>query len=315
MKAVKLYEIPSNSTGVLQLCSALGFDTLFLGRNCLCSPEFIYEAKENNFKINIIEPVFLADSGYPLEKSAKKRDGSPAVKEWVRFACPSDTVFLDSFFERIQEDANLPVDSMSFDFLRFFEFWESINLDETNTDYQFTETCFCPDCVKEQEKFVSPGHWRCDVVERILKKAAGTAKKLHPGLRIGIHTVPWQLDFAHGALMNVLGQNLERLSLFADFITPMIYHQMIGKNTEYIQEYTSLLLNYLQKINPNIEVIPSIQVSEYYTSVKISEYEFEDSLEKALLSPSRGVVLFQLNDILADKDKEKIIKRLCNENM
>ena len=217
--ACKLYEVPNDIRGTIQIFKNLGFNTLMLGKKCLKSSLFCEEIHKAGLKWSLIESVFLIDEDSDAQCFAQDKYGRAAINDWVRFACPNNTQWLESLYTRLYEHACLKPDGMSLDFLRFFQFWEKVPENGKNAD--LIQTCFCPDCRESLRSFISKkgikdsedsalGQWRCNVITSVTEKATKVIRSVSSEIRIGLHIVPWCIsDYGHAHAL-VLGQEIGR---------------------------------------------------------------------------------------------------------
>ena len=316
MYAVKIYSVPSDIEKTVQMWTELGFDTIMTGRECLSDSVFLNKIHENGMKLSVVEPVFLAPSEtetvrfVPYEPALLK-DGSAAVEDWVRFVCPTDAHWLSYVYERIKNDAKLGADILTFDFARFFLFWEMV-LPETPAS-SLKRTCFCERCKKAAASFASEKEWRTNIVTQAVKNCVKAAKSVSASVMTGVHIVPWKTDMfpsdsgegTSGALETVLGQDLRALSESVDFLAPMTYHHMIHQSTAYIGE---VIENHRAFIKDRIPVVPSVQVKELYRKDVLPREKFAEALRTALKFSTGGVSFYQWSDIEESPESFRIIK-------
>ncbi len=310
MYGVKLYAVPDDVDSAIQKWHSLNFDTLFIGQGCKNDTAFLKRLQQEGFFVNLIEPVFLADEKLDEKFLAVTKNGSPASQSWVRFVCPSNKKWLSNFFKRIKNDSKLCVNSLSLDFIRFFQFWEILTPADTSDILQ--ETCFCKKCTKQMKKFSSEAEWRCSVINGIAKKARSIITKYGKTKQMGLHTVPWKSTTFNGGAKKILGQDLEALSEYVDFFTPMTYHHMMKTDVSYIGE---LLDDFSERTDKKI--VPSVQLKKYYRDEDIPMEENEQAINTALSHGNNNLVFFQWNDIDTNQDitallqntAEKIIKQ------
>ena len=312
MFAVKIYSVPNDIEGTVQSWADLGFDTIMTGRECLSDSVFLKKIHEAGMKLSVVEPVFLAPSEAEISHGATYdkalfRDGTAAVDDWVRFVCPTDEKWLSSVYERIKKDASLGVDYLTFDFARFFLFWEMV-LPETPPS-ALKKTCYCLRCRKAMEANTSETEWRKKVVTQAVRNCVEAAKSVNASVKTGVHIVPWKTDMfddgAGGALESVLGQDLRALSESVDFLAPMTYHHMIHQNMAYIGE---VIQNHRAFIKDRIPVVPSVQVKELYRNDVLPREEFAEALRTALKFSTGGVSFYQWSDIEESPESFRIIK-------
>ena len=329
MYGVKLYSVPKNLNATIKLWQELGFNTLFIGQDCKNDSDFLEQLQHEGFFVNLIEPVFLADEKTDSKLLALTKDGSPAIEGWVRFVCPTNKEYLENFYKRFEKDASLNVNSLSLDFIRFFQFWEIITPADSNTSLEtLKETCFCPRCQEEQKAFLESGKgkdlgdWRSSIINNITKNCreimakSGVTAQGNPKL-LGLHTVPWKKSTFNGALSKILGQNLATLSEYVNFFTPMTYHHMMKTDITYIKTLVTDMETQVnkaqlaQKVSRNIPIIPSIQLKNYYREEKITLEENRKTIETALEAGHGNLIYFQWTDI---EENPKIINELKKYN-
>lgn len=321
MFAVKIYAVPFDVKGTVKKWKEIGFDTVMTGRECLSDAGFIKEIHDEGIKLSIVEPVFLAPSEKELAEGASYdkailQDGSAAIDDWVRFVCPTDTQRLSEVYERIKKDAALGADILTFDFARFFQFWEMV-LPETPSS-ALKKSCFCPRCRKASAEYASEREWRTNTVTQAVKNCASAAKSVNSNVKTGVHIVPWKTDMfsacgdgSGGALESVLGQDLRALSECVDFLAPMTYHHMIHQPPAYIAE---VIENHRSFIKDRIPVIPSVQVKELYRKEVLTRDEFREALRTALGAASDGLSFYQWTDIEESQESFDIIREEIENN-
>ena len=325
MYGVKLYSVPKNLNATIKLWHELGFDTLFIGQDCKTDSDFLEQLQHEGFFVNLIEPVFLADEKTDPKLFATTKYGHPAVDGWVRFVCPTNKEWLESFYNRFAEDSKLNVNSLSLDFIRFFQFWEVITPENNSTTIDpLKETCFCPRCLEAQNAFLKSGKgkdtgdWRCSIINDITKSCreitvnSGATAQCNPKL-LGLHAVPWTKNTFNDAVSKILGQNLTTLSEYVNFFTPMTYHHMMKTDVTYIKELVTDMetqvnkVQLSQKVSRNIPIIPSVQVKNYYRDEKITLEENKQTIQTGLEAGHGNLIYFQWTDI---EENPEIINEL-----
>jgi len=310
MYGVKLYVIPENLDETIEKWHQLGFDTLFIGQSCKNNLGFLKRLQKEKFFVNLIEPVFLAEKNINKKYLAVKEDGSEAVDGWVRFICPSNKKMLSAFYRRLKKDSLLPVNSLSLDFIRFFQFWETINPQQEHAD--LVQTCYCKKCQKAQKKYDSIEEWRCSVVSSVVEKSEKIIKKKCGSKFIGLHLVPWSKYTLGNARQRILGQNIKMLKAHVNFFTPMLYHHMLHQSPDYVPYTLELLKNEIEGVVP---FIPSIQAKEYYRQEKLTVEEITETARKCLKlgKHRKNLIYFQWTDIEENQKLFDSLKRLYQE--
>ena len=298
---VKLYDKSFCNSRNLDIMQSCGFNTVFLGRGAL-SREFTDMLSDRGFFWNIVEPVFLLQ---PEDETALAtlQDGEKAESDWVRFACPTDAEHFESVRKRVIDDIDTySPPGISLDFIRFFQFWETTEPDMDPG--ALPRSCFCPRCQRQMKVFKSTGDWRQNVIEQTDRSLCAEARVRKDDIRIGIHCVPWTSKMFDGAITDIIGQDFGVLSEVGDYLTPMVYHHMMKLSPSYVREFITEMA---QQGCP--EILPSIQVKEAYRKDEMSASEFEQALILALGGPSKGVVLYKWEDLVADNVRLDIVRK------
>lgn len=299
---VKVYDSHYCTDSYLDLMQESGINTVFLGRGAL-SRELCKNLTQIGLFWNIVEPVFLVTDDEPCIL-ATKEDGEPASDDWVRFACPTDKDHMARVQSRIRDDIrtfNPP--GVSFDFIRFFQFWEMTS--PSSDPRKLPRTCYCPRCRNEASRFESEEKWRRSLITETAKNLSSLAKEESPSVRIGIHAVPWTKSLFDGARENVIGQDFCKLASLCDYLTPMAYHHMMHMDVSYIKD----LLSDMAKEGCK-HIVASVQSKEAYRTDTMDASEYEKALEYALSPNSEGVLVYKWEDLCTDKKRLGITKAL-----
>lgn len=299
---VKVYDPRFCTESYLNLMQDTGINTVFLGRGAL-SRELCEKLTQKGLFWNIVEPVFLVTED---ESSilATKEDGSPASDDWVRFACPTDNEHLARVQSRIKDDIrkyNPP--GVSFDFIRFFQFWEMTS--PLADPKKLPRTCYCARCRSEASRFAGEKEWRKSLITETAKTLSSLARKEKPSVRIGIHAVPWTRSLFDGSREKVIGQDFSALAAFCDYLTPMAYHHMMHMDVSYIRDLLSDMAEEGCK-----HIVTSVQSKEAYRTDTMDEKEYEKALKYALGPGSEGVLIYKWEDLCTDKKRLGITKAL-----
>jgi len=297
---VKVYDPRFCTESYLDLMQESGINTVFLGRGAL-SETLCKELTQRGLFWNIVEPVFLVTDD-ATKTLATTQDGNEASDDWVRFACPTDTEHLERVQARIKDDIkkyNPP--GVSFDFIRFFQFWE---MTMPSADPKaLPRTCYCSRCIKEASRFASETDWRKSLITATAKNLASLARKEKPNVRIGIHAVPWTRSLFDGSRESVIGQDFSALASLCDYLTPMAYHHMMHMDVSYIKDILSDMTD-----EGCHNIVMSIQSKEAYRTDIMDAEEYEKALKLALKSD--GVLIYKWEDLCADKKRLGITKAL-----
>lgn len=305
MRAVKVYAVPGDPESAADSWAKCGFTWVMAGTACLDSPlagRFLAAIRACGLKWSAIEPVFLAGDDCAERDLSVGNDGRALVDDWVRFWCPSKAAQLERVTERIRAYAALSPDGMSLDFIRFWQFWETVPPDADPDSLR--SACHCPECSRLMSAEGETA-FRCRVVTDTVRSLSGLARALLPNVRLGLHTVPWLEGEFGGAVKRLLGQDIEALAPFADYLSPMVYHQMAGRDTAWIARVVAE-----QSERTRVPVVPSVQTAPVYNARPLDAREFGEAAETALRAPSAGIAVYRHEDLAAEPDKARLLSRL-----
>jgi len=325
---VKIYDYDGDFKSLFASWEEIGINTVFASVDLLSNSQFKQLSIENNIKTFVILPIFYAPEETTKDSTvyAITNEGKYAEDEWVKFACPSHKEFRQSRINFIREFVKTHnPDVLSLDFIRHFAFWEKI-YPNTPID-SIPNSCFDQRCVnafyKNQNINVdvnvkTPAQiyqwirsnyweewikWKCDLITSMVNEIVNAAKEVDPEIEINLHAVPWRERDFDGSILKIIGQDFSSLSKHLNYISPMTYAHMVKQDPDWITGVVSELFQ-----ETNLKVIPSIQVDKAYLDNKLTNDEFQKNLNAALKSPSRGVIIWNWNKLVANKDKLEIFK-------
>jgi hypothetical protein len=241
-------------------------------------------------------------------------NGKATNKEWYMGLCPTHTGVRRKNLERIRTLLDLDINGVWLDFIRYPTKWEE-------SEPIIMDTCYCDRCMALFSEFVGEdidkkpsdrakhiranfyNEWtrfKTEQISSFVQQVKNMLYKESPGMKLGLFAIPWDENEHNGAIKNILGQNHKQLSEYVDIFSPMLYHEMCGKDVGWIKEK----VEYFDKFN--VPLLPLIQTEEKYTGVNLEE--FRTSLELASESPSSGVCVFFLDDLMKKPEKYEVVK-------
>jgi hypothetical protein len=253
--------------------------------------------------------------------------GERAKRDWVEFVCPSREDYRQ---QRLHEAVALlekyRPDGLSLDFIRHFVFWEMVppdgRIDPLDT------TCFCPHCLERFQRETgvavperargSPTsaaewlfaheraawiRWRAELVSSWVRGLVAEARRVAPGVVVGVHLVPWTKGEYDDGLLRVAGQDVETLGSLVDYVSPMCYAHMLHREPAWVGRVVRELAG-----RTRASVVPSIEVRESYRKERLDEAFFTTALRSALAPPSAGVVLWSWPPLAAEASKQEILR-------
>jgi hypothetical protein len=329
MVGAKIYEYSGDFARLFEAWREVGVNTAFVSPALASNPEFRALAKKNGVAMFIIFPVFFDDeelAAHPDLYAVTDR-GRRAEDDWVKFVCPTRSDYLA---RKVEELGTLvretDPEGVSLDFIRFFVFWEMIGPERTLES--LPNSCFDPSCLEsfrkatgialpanpagpaETARWILARHlrewtdWKCGVIADAVRRLAGEARRIKPGVKVNIHTVPWRSGDFGGAIRIVAGQDLARLAPLVDYISPMCYHHMVRRTPAWVHS----VVEDAAKSAKTALLIPSIQVKEAYITAPESPAEFREALVEALKPPSRGVVFWNWATLAESAEKVEAVK-------
>lgn len=202
--------------------------------------------------------------------------------------CAADPNSTSQLSNKIQEALSFNPEEIWIDHLRFHGYWETKMAVILNPH----QPCrFCQHI--NREDFIS--------------RQFSTIKKMIPGnISLGFFAVPFYHQKSP-EYQRVLGLNYLKIKELVDLISPMVYHQMLGKPATFINEYVSYLFNLGFR-----QIIPIIQTTEM-PAVLSDDYSAKDltlAFQEATKPPSTGVSLFTWNKAIETGKKQLVINLL-----
>lgn len=326
---VKIYNHEGDLNILFQDWENTGINTLFVSPDLARKPGFMELARQHQMPVFLIVPTFFKQELLNNDSSlyAITSDGKPAVEEWVQFVCPSrrshqleHLEYLRSLVREIQPDG------MSIDFIRYFVFWEKVYPDHTILD--LPRTCFDDTClmqfqqvknieipddmisVSDKVRYILNNHgdewadFKCTTIGDYVKEIEKVIHSTNPNTIINFHAVPWASNDFDGAARKVAGQDLSLIAPYVDYISPMCYAHMVKQDSDWVKRITNDMKNQV----PDKMILPSIQVGKAYLENKLSNIEFRENLEAALMPPSSGVVFWSWDALALEPEKKRIVK-------
>ena len=109
-------------------------------------------------------------------------------------------------------------------------------------------------------------------------------------LKLGVFLVPWRKSDFNGALSFQIAQDAASFQPFVDVYSPMVYHRMVGRNTDWIGQITA----YYREMVAG-EIWPIVQADE------ISGDEFEEVIRSAAKHNGDRIIVYKQDDMKDDQ--------------
>lgn len=134
--------------------------------------------------------------------------------------------------------------------------------------------------------------WRCGVIRDVVRRVRETVHELRgPDALVGIFHVPLLREEYDAAIVNIVGQDARLLSDVVDVFSPMSYHAMCERDTEWITRINADLRKVTDK-----PIWPIIQAASEPRAIPADE--FRETLKAGLSGGSSGVMAFTAKDVL-----------------
>jgi len=198
------------------------------------------------------------------------------------------------------------------------------------------ETCFCDHCLDEFSKdsrIEIPGgnisekaswilnnhdkswrNWRCKVIYDWTHEIKSIINELKPKALLGLYHCPWDDQEFNGARRRILGLDYNLLKETIDVFSPMVYHERMGREPDWVKENIQWLSN---RLNIKKDSYPKLWpiVQAYNNPGTISLEEFEIVLKGGLADESSGVMIFTTSAVAEDKGKTELMKKVYTNLM
>ena len=335
----KVYHPVRSPQELVKFAKSLGFNTLFVGDELANSMELREHCRAAALKYFLIIRTFNDPEAAKQDSSLVSiaRDGKPGRRGDDAMICPSRADFRRAKLERIKAAIQrLKPDGVTLDYFRFFIYWEAV--DPKTGPGDFPAFCFDRACLRD---FIESGgvklrnatvadtleknrplideiwrehreawyRWRVGRIEKNAKEMTGFIRREFPGLPIVLHAVPWTRDEFGGAREKIVGQNFRLLAPYFDHVSPMAYSALTHRGPGWVEELDRKLLSEVpaEKLLPSIEVGPD---GPQFPPMPPAHYERD---LKAALASKAGVVLYHLELLLDDLEKQGITRRVFTQ--
>ena len=198
------------------------------------------------------------------------------------------------------------------------------------------ETCFCDHCLddfskdsgieipegitSEKAQWILDTHdeswrdWRCKVIYDWTHEIKSIIKEIKPKALLGLYHCPWDDEEFNSARRRILGLDYDLLKETIDVFSPMVYHQRMGREPDWVKENIVWFGNRLNiKKGSFPKVWPIVQA--YNNPGIISNGEFETVMKGGLAGKSSGVMMFTTSAVAEDEGKTEVMKKVYTDLM
>jgi hypothetical protein len=208
--------------------------------------QFLQKLKNKNIRIYYPIGIFSARTKSESKKYPaifKSDEPMKLYAGWYAGVCPSNPVIRNRRLKQIASIFNSRYyDGIWLDAIRFPTYWET-------KKPEYLDTCYCSICQSEFKKSkLSWQDFRINQIESFVERVS----RLKGGKTLGYFAVPE----TEACLKRVFAQPQGIFKNKTDFVSPMIYPQMIGKDVNWAANIVKLFQN---EFNKN-QFIPVIQL-------------------------------------------------------
>lgn len=327
---IKIYDYEKGFPELFANWRPLGINAAFVSVSLASQQAFRDLAKKNDIKTFIIVPIFYNPEVLKTNPAlyAITGNGLNAHQDWVSFICPTRKDYRQQRIEYVKTlIKEIKPDGVSLDFIRHFVYWEKVA--PGSTIDLMSSSCFDSACLErfqQEAKLSIPesllaihhkaewilancsqewSKWKCRVITMMVRDISEAARSVKQNCLINVHAVPWRKKDFEGAITKVAGQDFAEISRYADYISPMCYSHMLRREPTWINSVVYDL--HQQSLS---QIIPAIQVKEYYRDEALSIGEFTNCLREALRPPSYGVVFWEWEMLDQDPQKKDVVRTL-----
>ena len=304
-------------------CKDWGVTLPFLNPYLLQTPllKSLLLRKTPEFCLNF--PVYY-DESYLAEHPqdyARTRDGGRGQHLWLHVACPTTPGFLERKVKELQTLLReFRPQAVSFDFIRFFVFWEGVRPDAD--PLAINDGCYCPRClrqfskdcgialpVSQPEQTLKQAHlrewgaWKCAVISKALRTLVEAAHEVSPGLPTMAKMVPWRQHDFQDAAAHVAGQDAAQFKEMVEYIVPMTFSHLLYRDAAW---KASVLNEFRQRTGQ--AMLSYVQVEKLYRDEEIAPADFFEDVRTSRRETPEGMILFNYEQLQGHPER---IRLLC----
>jgi hypothetical protein len=301
-----------------------GIDLAILHPGYFCDARMKRALDRNNIDLWLNVPVFYDPpflEGHPDFYSITSQ-GRRAVHDWCHFVCPRREDYLDNLIsERAALAARLQPKIISLDFIRYFVFWEMVDL--RGGPERIEDGCYCPVCLQTFEQALGEkipttnaasfirhhawqewGQWKSQRITEVASRLLAALRNANPDAKLWIKTVPWKQNDLEGAIIKCVGQDIPALAKLVDGIAPMAFTHILRQSPAWKEEVLAEV-----KGSTGKPVISYLQVEKIYRPESIPTGQFEAELKAGMVGDWAGISVFCYEQLVEAPEKVGILKR------
>ncbi len=309
---------------------SLGLNAFFV-RSATLNQEFYDTARQQKCRIYVEFPTlngknYLKDhpEAWPINE---KGEQAPAA-DWFLGICPTDPGFKTYRSNQLKDILKeYKVDGIFLDYLHWHAQFET-------SDPILPETCFCDRCTQIFGEYINtdiPGDaipekaqwilqkvdnqwrdWRNSILNGWVEDMGDILKTYQPNALLGVFYCAWYPSDHQAALYRTLGIDVAALANRADVLSPMLFHQMKDRPTEWVGEYIEWLDKLIKIKETEVPLVWPI-VQAHNNPGVVSPAEFKEVMLEGSRPPASGIMMFSDQSLIQDSGKMDVLKELYLE--
>lgn len=306
---------------------SLGMNAVFV-RSSSLNREFYETSRKQGCKVFVEFPTLLGKTYLQDHPEAwpvnEKGEPSPAA-DWFMGICPTNPGFKEYRTNQLKEILlEFEVDGIFLDYVHWHAQFET-------PDPILPETCFCDHCTSLFSEFLGsdiPGmqikdkaswilgntdykwrEWRNSILNGWIEDMGGIVHELRPEAKLGVYYCAWYPSDHDSALYRILGIDVAGISEIAQVLSPMLFHRMKNRPTEWVGEYLDWLDDLTKAGKTGTPLVWPIVQAHNKPGV-ITPEEFRQVMTEGSGPPSSGIMMFSDQSLLQDPKKIEVMKEL-----
>ncbi|GAK51319.1 hypothetical protein U14_02562 [Candidatus Moduliflexus flocculans] len=235
-------------------------------------------------------------------------------------ACPTAPGFLEYKIRELQTLLQeFTPQAISFDFIRFFVFWEGVRPDAE--PFAINDGCYCPRCLRQfardsgitlpdqpeqnlkQMYWREWGRWKCAVIAKVLYTLVQVVHHTSPGLPIMAKIIPWRRADFQEAYAHVAGQDILQLKEMVDYLVPMTFSHILYRDTAW---KTSVISEFRQQTGKPL--LSYVQIENLYREEQITPTDVRDDFLISRRVTPEGLILFCYEQLQGHPERIQLLR-------
>ena len=307
--------INSVNKNILSSLKQLKLDSIVLDFNSLNSENISSLRKFSGAPEMFVQiPIFQGSKEllqrYPDAKAVEAENKETVTDDYVGI-CPTHPQVREDALNKVKKALNENIQGIWLNHLRYPTNW---NVPEP----EILNTCYCDRCLRMFEEYIGESivgnsledkflhidgsyylewlEFKAEQIVSMIRRVKGIIAESGKEIKVGIFIVPWE-DKDYGAgVQRILAQDYSKLGGYIDVFCPELYYKDCGQDVSWVKNKVEYFWNIS---HPFISIVKSNNVPSK---------EFKQSLEYATSGFSEGVVVSNLEDLVDNGKKIKVLR-------